>query len=39
MVSPEIKVLTISARTGEGLGDWYHWLREQHQAAREAVLV
>jgi hydrogenase nickel incorporation protein HypB len=38
-VSPEIKVLTLSARTGEGLGDWYGWLRQQHQAAREAVLM
>lgn len=39
MVNPEIKVLTLSARTGEGLGDWYGWLREQRVAAREAALV
>jgi hypothetical protein len=39
MINPEIKVLTVSARTGEGLGDWYGWLREQRVAAREAALV
>ncbi len=26
-VNPEIEVLRLSARTGEGLGDWYQWLR------------
>jgi hydrogenase nickel incorporation protein HypB len=39
MVSPDIEVLTLSARTGEGLGSWYGWLREQRMAAREAVLA
>jgi hydrogenase nickel incorporation protein HypB len=39
MVSPGIEVLTLSARTGEGLARWYDWLREQRMAAREAVLA
>jgi hydrogenase nickel incorporation protein HypB len=39
MVSPDIEVLTLSARTGEGLDSWYGWLREQRMAAREAVLA
>ncbi|MGE5260599.1 MAG: hydrogenase nickel incorporation protein HypB [Actinomycetota bacterium] len=38
-VNPEIEVMTVSARTGEGLADWYQWLRVQHQAAREAAFV
>ena len=39
MVNPEIEVLTVSARTGEGLDNWYGWLRGQRVAAREAALV
>jgi len=26
-VNPEIRSIRLSARTGEGLGDWYEWLR------------
>lgn len=26
-VNPEIRSIRVSARTGEGLGDWYEWLR------------
>ena len=39
MVARGLKVLTVSARTGEGLGDWCGWLREQRASAREAALV
>jgi hydrogenase nickel incorporation protein HypB len=27
-VNPEIKVLQLSATTGEGCGEWHQWLRE-----------
>lgn len=30
-------VLRVSARTGEGMSEWYDWLRQRHQAAREAA--
>ena len=39
MVNPKIEVLTVSARTGEGLDAWYGWLRAERAAAREAALV
>ena len=32
-VNPAIRSIRLSARTGEGLGDWYEWLR----AARRHV--
>ena len=32
-VNPGARVLTISARSGEGLEDWYGWLRETARAA------
>lgn len=35
-VNPNIEVLTISARTGENLEDWYQWLRTRLQAKRNA---
>jgi hydrogenase nickel incorporation protein HypB len=38
-VNPEIEVMTVSARTGEGMADWYQWLRVQHKAAREAAFM
>jgi len=28
-VNPEIKVFQLSAMTGEGMEDWYNWLKEQ----------
>jgi hydrogenase nickel incorporation protein HypB len=28
-INPELIIFRISCRTGEGLGDWYSWLREQ----------
>jgi hydrogenase nickel incorporation protein HypB len=38
-VNPDIAVLQVSARTGEGLEAWYSWLREQRAAARAAMLI
>jgi hydrogenase nickel incorporation protein HypB len=26
-VNPELKIFQVSATTGEGLEDWYHWLK------------
>lgn len=28
-VNPDVRVLTVSATTGEGLAHWYDWLAEQ----------
>jgi hydrogenase nickel incorporation protein HypB len=38
-VNPDISVLRVSAKTGEGLETWYGWLRENRAAARAAILV
>jgi len=38
-VNPEITVLRVSARSGEGLDAWYEWLRQQRAAARTPMLV
>jgi hydrogenase nickel incorporation protein HypB len=38
-VNPDIAVLQVSARSGEGLDSWYGWLREQRAAARAAMLI
>jgi hydrogenase nickel incorporation protein HypB len=38
-VNPKAPVLQLSARTGEGIGDWYDWLRRQSAAAREAAFT
>jgi len=38
-VNPGIAVLSVSARSGEGLDAWYDWLRQQRAAARSAELV
>ena len=38
-VNPDIIVLRISARSGEGLDAWYDWLRGERAAARAAMLV
>jgi len=29
-VNPGIKILQVSATTGDGMNEWYQWLREQH---------
>ena len=31
-VNPGIQVLQVSATSGEGLDDWYQWLRLAHQS-------
>jgi hydrogenase nickel incorporation protein HypB len=33
-LNPKLEVLKISARTGEGLEDWYRWLEVQARSAR-----
>jgi hydrogenase nickel incorporation protein HypB len=38
-VNPDIVVLSVSARSGEGLDAWYDWLRGEHAAARAATLI
>jgi hydrogenase nickel incorporation protein HypB len=38
-VNPEVTVLQVSARTGEGLEDWYAWIRSQALAARQFAFV
>jgi hydrogenase nickel incorporation protein HypB len=38
-VNPDITVLRLSARSGEGLEAWYDWLRRELAAAREATLI
>ena len=35
-VNPDVEVLRISARTGDGLGAWYAWLSGEGRTAREA---
>ncbi len=31
-INPGIQILTLSAKTGEGMDDWLHWLRLAHQS-------
>ena len=38
-VNPEATMLEVSARTGEGLADWYAWIRSQVVAARQFAFV
>jgi hydrogenase nickel incorporation protein HypB len=38
-VNPTAPVLQLSARTGQGIGDWYDWLRKQWAEAREAAFT
>jgi hydrogenase nickel incorporation protein HypB len=38
-VNPDITVVRMSARSGEGLDAWYDWLRRELAAAREATLI
>jgi hydrogenase nickel incorporation protein HypB len=38
-VNPTALVLQLSARTGQGIGDWYDWLRKQWAEAREAAFT
>ena len=36
-VNPDMSVLRLSARTGEGMSSWYDWLRREAKAAGEAA--
>lgn len=38
-VNPTALILEVSARTGEGMADWYHWLRDQLAAARQSAFA
>lgn len=38
-VNPDITVFQVSARTGEGLADWYGWLRGELNKAGEAAFA
>ena len=38
-VNPAIAVLCLSARTGEGMDQWYDWLRREWTAAGEAAFA
>ena len=38
-VNPDIVVLQVSARTGEGTAQWYQWLRTEVVAARAAAFA
>ncbi|HKI97794.1 MAG TPA: hydrogenase nickel incorporation protein HypB [bacterium] len=36
-VNPELEILALSARTGEGLGAWYDWLRARRALPQQAA--
>jgi len=38
-VSPNVMMLEISALTGEGLENWYDWIRRQVAVARQSAFV
>ena len=38
-VNPRATMLQLSARTGQGMGDWYDWLRRQSATAREGAFM
>ena len=38
-VNPTAPMLQLSARTGQGISDWYVWLRRQSVEAREAIFT
>jgi hydrogenase nickel incorporation protein HypB len=38
-VNPAITTLELSARTGEGLGGWYAWLRREAASVRDAAFT
>jgi hydrogenase nickel incorporation protein HypB len=39
LVNPDVTVLCVSARTGEGFNAWYGWLRGEMAAAHEAAFI
>ena len=36
-INPDAPILQVSARSGEGMTDWYEWLRTQFAAARQSA--
>lgn len=38
-LNSDIEVIQVSARTGDGLDDWYDWIRRQAEAARERAFA
>lgn len=38
-VNPDIEILKVSAKTGEGLDAWYAWIRQEAQRARDMVFA
>jgi hydrogenase nickel incorporation protein HypB len=38
-VNPSIEILCVSARTGDGMDEWYGWLRREWTAAGEAAFA
>ncbi len=38
-VNPDIMVLQLSARTGDGLQSWYTWIQEQRTAVQAALTI
>jgi hydrogenase nickel incorporation protein HypB len=38
-VNPDIAILRLSARTGEGMDAWYDWLRTGHAATRDIAFT
>lgn len=38
-VNPDIDILKVSAKTGEGLDAWYAWIRQEAQRARDMVFA
>jgi hydrogenase nickel incorporation protein HypB len=38
-INPDATILQVSARSGEGMANWYGWLRAQWAAARQSAFV
>jgi hydrogenase nickel incorporation protein HypB len=38
-INPDARLLVISAKTGEGLADWYDWVRGEVAASRQFALL
>jgi len=38
-INPDVAILQLSARSGQGMTDWYDWLRSQFAAARQSAFA
>ena len=38
-VNPKIKIIQVSAKTGEGMDEWYNWLDEQRNKVSEQAFA